>query len=1404
MKLIPVVTTLVTLCHLAVFSPAIAKQPEEKKKILFIAGKPSHRSGDHEFRAGCMLLADKLNQSGLPLEAKVHFYGWPKDESIFDGVDACVVYADAGGRFGEKYEFLNNKVKEDGMGIMFMHYGVHPEKEVGEKYFKPWIGAYMDDHISVNPHWIADVKPVVKEHISRGVTPFTAYDEFYFNMDWPTKEECVCCRPVAVATPTPDRIVRYINMWNKHGEECFGTEQALMWCRDPKVEDGGRGIGFVGGHYHRNWAIDDFRKLVMNAIVWSARMEVPPEGVHAGKVTEKELNQNLDKKRGGIKFIPLPDGSLLKQKAMAQPKLGDKGKHRNAPKPASKKPAKNEASKAVPTVNAKELAKSRVIKASDKDRSQKLTAEVKGIKALTVYADHVDKKDFDWVALVDVKFIDAEGRETFVEKKHILQSEQQYGKLGIDKNVEGNSIVVNGRKAEKGLGSHGAASIGISVPKEAVKFSLTVALDDGGAIRDGKPTAASVQFSILNENVPLKELAQRFRPAPKKTPASKKTGYRNAKGEFEPQQSPELVEVEHFTTPKDKELEVTLWASTPMLYNPTNMDVDHKGRIWVAEGVNYRRAAGRRRAEGDRIIVLEDTNNDGKADRSTVFLQNQSLECPLGVTVFDNKVFVPQPPNLMVYTDVNRDLKFDPEVDKKEVLLTGFNAAQHDHSLHSVSAGPDGKLYFNNGNCGAIFKDNSGKTFNMNGVYRGGGGRWYVNHHKLGGKKSDDGFLWTSGFTVRMNEDGTDAEIVGHGYRNSYEQAVNSFCDMYQNDNDDHSSCRNSYILEYGSAGYFTRDGQKKYQSRPGEKIPSAHWRQLDPGTFDAGDVYGIGSPTGNTFYENGALGDQWVGTYLACEPGQNAVFGYQPKPKGGGFSMDRFDFVTSNAAKVFLGGDKTKKLRSMGDASNKGVLFRPSDISIGPDGAVYIVDWYDGRVGGHSTMDNSCSGAIYRIAPKGFVSKIPQLDLATAEGQIAALKSPAVNTRYLGFKALKQKGDEVFNEVLAVTKEANKYVAARGIWLLAQLGEKGKSAVVEMLDSSDPEVRLVAFRALRRSGANVVPYAAELADDPDVHVRRDVALGLRHYDAEETKDIFVSLAKKIDPTDKNSVEAIGLGAENKEDAIWLHLKEHLAIEGVSEWSPAFAKLTWRLWASAAVPDLKARALDETLMKEERLLAVESLAFVNSANAAQAMIEVASKDTDVAKTAKYWAQRQGTAEWAKFGIQEALKQGGVYDPDKVVNTSVTVPEESKERKVNVADVMKLTGDAATGKATIMRCVMCHQVNGIGPDYGPALKGWGTAQAREAIIKSIVEPSADIAHGFAGTEIVLTDGKVIHGLFTPGDPASIKSTGGTTQLLPKKKIQKQSAMKRSLMLSADQLGLSPQDVADIAAYMQSWK
>ena len=135
---------------------------------------------------------------------------------------------------------------------------------------------------------------------------------------------------------------------------------------------------------------------------------------------------------------------------------------------------------------------------------------------------------------------------------------------------------------------------------------------------------------------------------------------------------PEVVPLEMFTT-EDSNLEVTLWAQTPMFNNPTNMDIDKDGRIWIAEGVNYRRH-GSRRPEGDRIVVLQDTNGDGQADKNHVFVQEKFLTAPLGVAVLDNKIVVSMTPSMIVYTDVDRDLVFDPSKgDTREELLTGFN-----------------------------------------------------------------------------------------------------------------------------------------------------------------------------------------------------------------------------------------------------------------------------------------------------------------------------------------------------------------------------------------------------------------------------------------------------------------------------------------------------------------------------------------------------------------------------------------------------------------------------------------------------------------------------------------------------------------------------------------------------------
>ncbi len=241
-------------------------------------------------------------------------------------------------------------------------------------------------------------------------------------------------------------------------------------------------------------------------------------------------------------------------------------------------------------------------------------------------------------------------------------------------------------------------------------------------------------------------------------------------------------------TASDPAWEVTVWATSPMLKNPTNLDFDSEGRMWVAEGVNYR-GHYNRQPEGDRILVLEDTDGDGKADKEGVFIQDPELRAPMGVAVIGNQIVVSMAPHILIYTDVNGDRRFDPAVDKREVVLTGFNGRRHDHTVHSVSVGPDGQWYWNSGNTGALFTDKSGRTFRVGSAYDPtyGGGKADLGWEptKIAGQESDDGHVWIGGFAARMNPDGSQVRILGHNFRNSYEQAVTSFGDVFQNDNDD-------------------------------------------------------------------------------------------------------------------------------------------------------------------------------------------------------------------------------------------------------------------------------------------------------------------------------------------------------------------------------------------------------------------------------------------------------------------------------------------------------------------------------------------------------------------------------------------------------------------------------------------
>jgi putative heme-binding domain-containing protein len=187
-----------------------------------------------------------------------------------------------------------------------------------------------------------------------------------------------------------------------------------------------------------------------------------------------------------------------------------------------------------------------------------------------------------------------------------------------------------------------------------------------------------------------------------------------------------------------------------------------------------------------------------------------------------------------------------------------------------------------------------------------------------------------------------------------------------------------------------------------------------------------------------------------------------------------------------------------------------------------------------------------------------------------------------------------------------------------------------------------------------------------------------------------------------------------------------------------------------------------------------------------------------------WALMRMTGAWSQFDIRTELKKAGVYDEAKVVVNPIQVPDAPKPT-YSSADVLAKTGDAAKGKALAQRCIMCHQLDGNGPAYGPELRGFATRQGREAVVTAIVEPSASIALGYEGTTLKLKAGGQIDGLLqSNNDPVVIKSTGGVSQLVPKKQIGGQSKMGKSLMMSGEQLGLSAQDVADIAAWLASYK
>ncbi|MEX2287256.1 MAG: PVC-type heme-binding CxxCH protein [Planctomycetaceae bacterium] len=587
-------------------------------------------------------------------------------------------------------------------------------------------------------------------------------------------------------------------------------------------------------------------------------------------------------------------------------------------------------------------------------------------------------------------------------------------------------------------------------------------------------------------------------------------------------------------------LEATLFASEPMLLNPTNIDVDHLGRVWVAEVVNYRGQKGTR-PEGDRILVLEDSDGDGKADRQTVFYQGTDIDSAMGVCVLGNRVIVSASPNVYVFTDSDGDLK----ADKKEVLFSKTGQEQHDHSAHAFTFGPDGKLYWNFGNTGMHVHDKDGKPV-----------------VDVSGKTVvDDGKPYFGGMAFRCNLDGSEFEVLAHNFRNIYEVAVDSFGTLWQSDNDDDGNrgVRINYLMEHGNFGYrdeMTGAGwHTPYLGMPGD-IPLRHWHLTDPGVVPNLLQTGAGSPTGIVVYEGNLLPEVFRGQIIHCDAGPNVVRAYPVQADGAGYKATTVNIL---------------------DGAARDQWFRPSDVCVAPDGSLIVADWYDPGVGGHH-MGDAQKGRLFRVAPPKTPYRAPKHDFSSPENAALALHSPNLATRYLAWTALhgmKEKAEPALSKLYE--QRDSPRMRARALWLLGQIPGHGETTVQQALGDKDADIRIAGLRLARSLKLDVIPFVRQLIGDASPQVRRECALALHGQTSHEAAQLWAMLAAQHDGKDRWYLEALGIGAAGNWDVAF---DEWVKTIGQRRHTAAGRDIVWRSRAAASPRYLAAVILTPLPMNE--------------------------------------------------------------------------------------------------------------------------------------------------------------------------------------------------------------------------------
>lgn len=620
-------------------------------------------------------------------------------------------------------------------------------------------------------------------------------------------------------------------------------------------------------------------------------------------------------------------------------------------------------------------------------------------------------------------------------------------------------------------------------------------------------------------------------------------------------------------------VEVTLFAAEPDLVNPTAMDIDADGRVWVTEGANYRVWKNpTAHPEGDRIRVLEDTDGDGRADKAWTYWQDKSLQSPIGIAVLGTRVYVCQSPELFYLEDTDSDGK----ADKKTVVLTGFGGVDHDHAIHGVMFGPDGHLYISNGDEGLDVTDKQGNRVQV------GKNRTHL-----------------AASVLRTDLEGNRLELLAEGLRNPYEPTVDSFGNVFISDNDDdgNEQCRIVHVMNGGNYGYWPK-------IRGDRRKNEVHWNEDQPGVIPKILRTGFGSPTGLLFYEGALLPERFHRTLIHSDAGPHVVRSYAVEPKGASFEA---------SIQTLLDGGADS-------------WFRPSDVTVAPDGSVFVCDWYDAGVGGHHLVDFT-RGRVYRIAPPGARYEVKRPNPAERDGFADALASPNLATRYLAHEiARESKYPFVNNVLLSYFWGQNPVLRARAIWLLAARGERGANALAGAAADRDPEMRALAVRIIASQGVERLRNFPALLDDDDAGVRREVLIQLARADHKDdwAGKALIDLALRHGE-DRFYREAVGLAMKGRESWAFAELKAR--IDG--HWDQPTLDLVLQLHPPEALGLAREVAANPRRSDSEREIALRTLAAIGGEEAGEAIVSQIKNDSPgrVKLAAMALLSRNGGEAW---------------------------------------------------------------------------------------------------------------------------------------------------------------------------------